>query len=203
MKIQLLLATANPSKARELSMALKDLGLAILTLADFPEIKLPPEDGTTFEENARIKAEFCCRKTGLPALADDSGILVETLPGELGVQTVRFGAGAEASDEEWLEYFLQKMESKQNRRAKFVCVLALAQANRSTRGVEFFHGEVEGEILREIGAPILPRIPLSSVFLADGADKVFAAMSDTEKAKFSHRGRALELAKKFLRKELK
>ncbi|MFA6458655.1 MAG: non-canonical purine NTP pyrophosphatase [Patescibacteria group bacterium] len=214
LKFQLLLATANPSKARELSAALADLDCEILTLKDFPKITLPPEDGAAFEENARIKAEFCCAQTGLPALADDSGILVEALPGELGVQTVRFGAGENASDEDWLAHFLARMENKKNRRAKFVCVLALANPPARfarlpfcQRGIEggfgktlFFRGEVTGEILEKIGAPILPRIPLSSVFRADGAEKVFAAMNKSEKAQFSHRGKAVEKLLNFLDK---
>jgi len=165
------------------------LNFEIRTLADFPKLKLPPEDGISFEENAKIKAEFCAEKTGLLSLADDSGILVEALPNKLGVKTVRFGVGENASDADWLKHFLDKMKNASNRRAKFISVLALAQANLKT---EFFRGEIGGEILREIGAPILPRIPLSSVFLADGAEKVFAAMSAVEKSKFSHRGRAVE-----------
>ncbi|MFH0776420.1 MAG: non-canonical purine NTP pyrophosphatase [Patescibacteria group bacterium] len=195
MKFQIILATANPSKARELSAALADLSLEIQTLHDFPNLKLPPETGATFEENARIKAEFCARETGLTALADDSGILVEALPNELGVKTVRFGAGENASDAEWLAHFLERMKNEKNRRAKFICVLALARPNEPTK---FFRGEVAGEILSEIAAPILPRIPLSSVFLADGAERVFAAMSEKEKREFSHRGRATALLKKFL-----
>lgn len=200
MNFQLLLATTNPSKTRELANSLADFDFEIRTLADFPKLKMPPENGATFEENAKIKAEFCHEKTGLIALADDSGIFVEALPHELGVKTVRFGRGENASDREWLDYFLEKMRDKKNRRAKFVCVLALARANLET---EFFRGEVEGEILREIDAPILPRIPLSSVFLANDATRVFAAMSENEKAKFSHRGRALKKLKTFLKNALK
>ncbi|MFH0833791.1 MAG: non-canonical purine NTP pyrophosphatase [Patescibacteria group bacterium] len=231
MKFQIVLATANPSKARELGAALADLSLEIQTLNDFPNLKLPPETGETFEENARIKAEFVCEQTGLPTLADDSGILVEALPDELGVKTVRFGAGENASDAEWLAHFLERMKNEKNRKAKFVCVLALAitdppksplgrrdfsalqskmvsspekgkcPATAGRRGftkTTFFRGEVTGEILPEIEAPILPRIPLSSVFLADGAERVFAAMSEKEKEEFSHRGRAVAKLKEFL-----
>jgi len=204
-KNQLLLATNNPSKAREIAASLEDLGLEIISLLDpacrqagLDKSKFgeePPEDGETFEENARIKAEFWARETGIPTLADDSGILVEALPNELGVKTVRFGKGAEASDEEWLEHFLERMEGAESRKAKFVCVLAFARTGEPSK---FFRGEVEGEILEKIAAPILPRIPLSSVFLANGADKVFAAMSEEEKARFSHRGKALEEAREFL-----
>ncbi len=198
MSKKLLLGTSNPSKAREIAETLRDLNLEIIPLLDLDKLKFakePPEDGETFKENAQIKAEFWQRETGLLTLADDSGILVDALPEELGVKTVRFGAGEKASDTEWLNYFLTRMEGVENRRAKFICVLALARTNEPT---EFFRGEICGEILEKPAAPLLPRIPLSSVFLADGASEVFAAMSTTEKAKFSHRGRAIEKVKKFL-----
>lgn len=197
---KLLIATNNPSKAREISSALNDLGIEITSLLDLDKSKFadePDEDGETFEENARIKAEFWAKESGFPTLADDSGILVDALPGELGVKTVRFGAGANASDAEWLDHFLKKMEGAASRKAKFVCVLAFAQVNEET---EFFEGDVDGRITEKPEAPILPRIPLSSVFLADGADKVFAAMED--KARFSHRGKALGKVRVFLQKGL-
>ena len=192
----LLLATGNPSKTREISAVLGNLPLKILTLAEL-EITAaePAETGETFEENAQIKAEYWCEITGYPTLTDDSGILVEALPGELGVKTVRWGKGSSASDEEWLQHFLERMEKEENRAAKFVSVIAIAQPGKPT---EFFSGEVRGEILRATASPLLPKIPLSSVFLAEGADKVFAAMSSEEKAQHSHRGKALAEAKKFL-----
>jgi XTP/dITP diphosphohydrolase len=196
---KLLLATANPSKVREISAALVSLNLEIQTSADFEEFEMPAENGETFEENAEIKAKFWLEKTGLPSLADDSGILVEALPGELEVRTVRFGKGENATDADWLDYFLAKMEGVENRRAKFISVLALARPSEPTK---FFRGEVEGEILEKTAAPILPRIPLSSVFLADGATKVFAAMSTEEKSKFSHRGKAIEKVKQFLKESV-
>ncbi len=203
MKKQLLLATNNPSKTREIAESLKNLNLEILSLANLKRKNYPPEppeDGETFKKNAQIKSEFWHQKTGLLTLADDSGILVNALPNELGVRTVRFGAGAKASDEKWLEYFLARMKGVKNRHAKFVCMLALSRTNEPT---EFFRGEVEGEILEKIAAPILPRIPLSSVFLANGASKVFAAMTESEKEKFSHRGKAIAKAKQKLRELLK
>jgi len=196
---RLLLATNNPSKTHEISDSLQKINLEVLSLADFDKKKFapePPEDGETFTENARIKAEFWFQQTGISTLADDSGILVEALPGELGVRTVRFGKGENASDEEWLDYFLKKMKGMKNRKAKLVCTLAFVQKEQA---IKFFQGEVEGEILEKATVPLLPRIPLSSVFLADGADKVFAAMSTTEKARFSHRGKALGKFREFIR----
>ena len=197
---KLLLATTNPSKAREITTALSDLALEIINLNDLTQRSAEPrEDGESFEANARIKAEFWNKETGLSSLADDSGILVDALPGELGVHTVRFGAGSAASDTEWLEYFLNKMKDvpQKKRTAKFVCVIALADTNKPT---EFFHGEVQGKITEKAEASLLPRIPLSSVFIPEGADKVFAAMSEIEKEQWSHRGRALQQLKEFLQK---
>ena len=197
---QLLLATSNASKVSEISDSLKNFDFEVISLLDFDKSKYqpePPEDGDTFEENARIKAEFWSRQTGFSTLADDSGILVDALPNELGVYTARFGKGTEVSDEEWLDYFLAKMQGVKTRRAKFVCVLALVLTKNS---IQFFRGEVQGKILNKIAAPILPRIPLSSVFLADGASRVFAAMTAAEKATFSHRGKALEKMTNFLEK---
>lgn len=197
----LLLATGNPSKTKEISAVLSDLPVRILTLADLPNRAAEPaETGETFAENAQIKAEYWSNLTGYPTLADDSGILVEALPGELGVKTVRWGKGSEATDEEWLQHFLEKMEKEENRAAKFVSVIAIAQPSKPT---EFFSGEVRGKILREAAAPILPKIPLSSVFLAEGSEKVFAAMSNAEKAQHSHRGKALAEAKQCLKFMLK
>lgn len=194
----LLIASGNPSKTHELASSLADLPYQILSLADLPSRPPePPEDGETFEENAAIKAEFWCKQTNLTTLADDSGILVDALPGELGVRTVRFGAGAQASDEEWLKHFLERLKDvpKEKRGARFVSVIAVAQPNKKT---EFFRGEVLGKILEKPAAPLKPRIPLSSIFLADGAPTVFAAMTAEEKARWSHRGRAISEAKKYL-----
>lgn len=195
---KLLIATGNPSKAKEIGIALIEFPLEILTLNDLENRPNDPEEnGVTFKENALIKAKFWFDQTGIISLADDSGILVDALPDELGVHTVRFGAGPDASDEEWLEHFLQRLKHvpPAKRTAKFVCVLALVQPREETK---FFFGEVHGKITEKAEAPILPRIPLSSVFIPDGSDKVFAAMTKDEKGKWSHRGRAIQELKKFL-----
>lgn len=184
---KLLLATANPSKVREISAGLKQFNWEIVTLDTFGSLKLPPESGKTFAENARIKAEFCCRATGLPTLADDSGILLRALPGEFGVKTAR-AFGENLADKIWLEKFLAKVRGASSRRATFVCVLAFAYPRLPT---QFFRGQVEGEILRRPAAPLLPGIPLSSVFRPLNSTKVFAALTPRQKARFSHRGLAL------------
>lgn len=157
----------------------------------------PAETGTTFSANAKLKAEFWCKQTGYPTLADDSGILVAALAAELGVETRRWGAGETATDSAWLEFFLRRMATEKNREAEFVCVLALAWPGQPTK---IFTGQVTGQITTEIAAPLLPGIPLSSVFQPTGSSKVFAAMSSTEKNNFSHRGRALQKFLEFFKK---
>lgn len=198
--MKLLLATSNPGKASEIAASLTDLGIEIVTLAnldlDAPE---PEETGDTFAENGRIKAEYWANLANLPTLADDSGLLVDALPGELGAKTRRFGAGPAASDAAWLEYFLGRMAAESNRAARFVCVLALAVPGQE---IEYFEGEVAGEITAAAEAPIKPGIPVSSVFRPAGSEKVFSAMTESEKSEWSHRGRALTLLRAKLAKML-
>ena len=197
---KLLLATSNPGKAEELRVALVGLQCEILNLHDLPpdlSSGAPIESGTTYAENARIKAEYWHERTGLPVLADDSGIVVDALVGELGVATRRWGAGEAVTDQEWLDYFLERMRDvpPAKRTAEFVCVLALVE---SPTDIQIFTGRVRGVITLDIAASLKPGIPLSSVFQPLGSDKVFAAMSDVEKNQFSHRGRALTTLRQFL-----
>lgn len=204
--LTLLLATTNRGKAAELAAQLA--GVAELrTLADLPtlrvgatlrvEIQPPAETGVTFAENAAIKAEFWAAQTGLPCLADDSGILVDALPGELGVATRRWGAGENASDAAWLAHFLERMKDvpAERRGAAFVCVLALARPSMPTL---FFEGNVRGTLTTAAEAPLISGIPLSSVFRPEGATQVFAALTPAEKARCSHRGHAGEKLRAFL-----
>lgn len=155
------------------------------------------EDGVTFAENALKKARFYAEKTGLMTLAEDSGILVEALKGELGVKTRRWGAGDKASDEEWVEYFLKRMEGEADRRAKFICCACLVDKD----GENFFEGETLGVITEKLMAPILKGLPLSSCFLANGCDKVYASLSHEAKNKISHRGKAMKQVREFLQKK--
>lgn len=188
------------------------------------------EDGVTHEENARKKAKyywgkFCgasrvsdggrvCRDGGCGGgpvfdfvLGEDSGIYVDALRDELGVQTRRWGAGEMASDEEWLEYFMREMGVRapafDQRGAKFVCNACLVGGSSSGGGggeifEELFCGETLGHITDQPMAEILPGLPLSSVFLPEGFDKVYAGLSREEKNKISHRGQAVGKVREWL-----
>ena len=185
-----LLATSNAGKGIEIRESLAGLPLRLMMLQYLPSVVPPsPEGEGTFAGNARQKALHYHRHTGMPTIADDSGILVEALAGELGVATRRWGAGPQASDEEWIAHFLQCMKQEKNKRASFVCVLAFAHE----QGVEMFEGRCEGSITEDLEAGYLPGLPISACFKPEGCDKVFSALTVEEKKsafglfeKFSH-----------------
>jgi len=193
---QLLIATANEGKFIEIEEGLSDLPFEFLSLKDMPAFDAYPcEDAETFADNAACKANFYFSKTGIPTIADDSGIIVEALRGELGIHTRRWGAGPEASDEEWIAHFLNRMKKERNKRATFVCVLALA----TERGFKTFEGRCEGVITDALEADYLPGLPLSACFKPEGSLCVFSALPIEQKNSSSHRGRALAALKNFLR----
>lgn len=193
---RLLVATKNPGKFREIQGALSDLPLELLFLGEMPHRFDFEETGTTFEENAVAKARFFATKTALPTLGEDSGIIVSALQGEMGVHTRRWGKGSTATDSEWLEYFLYRMrEFPDQRTAKFVCSVALFLFSSTF----VFTGFCRGEITQKIEAPIIPGLPLSSVFRPFSSDRVYAGLTGEEKMQISHRGIALRQVMAFFR----
>jgi len=184
---RLVLASHNAKKTAELASILQPLGLELLSLADFPDVVAPEEDGDTFDENASIKAVSAFHVTGLPSLADDSGLVVPALGGLPGVRSARF-AGENAGDEENKAALLDKMTNMEgdDRRAYFVSVVALAISEKS---ILTFRGETEGTILRQpIGYSGFGYDPL---FLSSDLGVTFAEADAAEKNRVSHRGRAL------------
>ena len=193
--MRLLLATSNPGKITEMREALDGLGLELLSVDEVKTIGMPAETGKTFAENAAQKAHHYFAETGLPTVADDSGIHVEALEGELGIHTRRWGAGPRATDEEWIEYFLNRMKTENNKRAQFVCTLAhVDQEGR----LHVFEGTCDGMITDELEADYLPGLPISACFRPDGENAVFSALSIEQKNSTSHRGRALHTFREFL-----
>jgi XTP/dITP diphosphohydrolase len=163
--------------------------LELVTPEDFGIEGIPDEDFPTLEENARSKARFYFAGSGgVPTIAEDTGLYVDTLSDELGVKTRRWGAGAKATDDEWLAFFLQHMKDEENRNAKFVCALCYIDASDTER---VFHSESRGTIVPEPRADYLPGLPVSSVFLPEGYDRVFSALTHDEKNALSHRGKAV------------
>ncbi len=184
--MDILIATQNPGKFKEIYEVLESLPAKFYSLSDFGIREAASEEGQSFSDVALGKARFYAKKSGLVTLADDSGIIVEALAGELGLRTRRWGAGEKASDEEWMAHFMQRMAAERNRRAKFVCAAALVMPSSE----KVFLGETEGVISEQLEAPIQPGIPLSSVFKPVGYDVVYAALPVSEKNGLSHRGKA-------------
>ncbi|MDD4318787.1 MAG: non-canonical purine NTP pyrophosphatase [Candidatus Peribacteraceae bacterium] len=185
--MDLLIGTNNRGKVIEICEVLSGLPVTILTPADFSFAEAPAETGTTFAENAVQKAAFYFEKTGVPVLADDSGIEVEALRDELGLHTRRWGAGPAATDEEWIAHFLERMKREENKKARFVCTLAHIDGDGK---LHIFEGTCEGTITETMEADFLPGLPISACFKPEGYDRVFSALSIEQKNSTSHRGKA-------------
>lgn len=185
--MKIVLATRNRKKVEEIQRVVAGLPVTLLTLEAYPDCPEVEEDGETFAANAGKKAVAVARHAGEWALADDSGLVVDALGGEPGVWSARY-AGVGASDRENLDKLLKQLGDtpEGERSARFVCVLALANADGQVR---LYQGTVEGHIGRE------PRgdngFGYDPVFVPQGEERTFAQMSGKEKDAMSHRGRAL------------
>lgn len=178
---RVVVATGNAGKVQEMAGALAGLGWQLEALGGLP---MPEETGTTYEENAALKACTVASMKGLPALADDSGLEVEALHGEPGVYSARFGN--RPNDLERNLYLLEKLRNQSNRRAKFVSVVVLAYPDGV---VEEYRGEIPGTLLE--GPRGEGGFGYDPLFVPDGETRTFAEMSLAEKQAISHRGRAL------------
>lgn len=179
------MATHNPNKLLELQRILEPLHIEVTT-ADLQEVE---ETGTTFAENAFLKAQAACEQTGLPAVADDSGLAVDALDGAPGVYSARY-AGPDATDAERMEKLLGELQNvpMERRTARFVSAICVVYPGGERLDVE---GVCEGRVAFE------PRgcdgFGYDPIFLV--GEKTYAELSPAEKDAISHRGRALrELA---------
>lgn len=198
---QLLIGTTNKGKLKEISEVLNTLPIELVTPDGLRMVGQPEETGNSYEENAIIKCNFYYDQShSLPTLAEDSGIEVAAFPGELGLTTRRWGAGANATDEEWLRHFLTELSKhpQELHRATFVCTAALQLPGEPVPHI--FRGTCPGRLLLEPQTAIPHGIPLSACFIADGQTHVYAAMNPTEKNKISHRGSAIHQVKNYLEK---
>lgn len=190
---KLVLATHNSHKQQEMSALLSHLGIIIVGLDDFPQIGEIEETGTTLLENSLIKARTVHKITGLPALADDTGLEVDALDGAPGVYSARY-AGNNPSYEDNVNKLLFELKGLQldKRNARFRTVISFVDDNEEL----FSEGVIEGVItLDSRGRDGFGYDP---IFQPESYDRTFAEMEQDEKNLISHRARALEKMKKIL-----
>ncbi len=194
---KLLLATRNRDKVAEIKQALEDLDIEIISLTDIAGLPEVEEDQDSLMGNAIKKASIVSKVSGLPALADDTGLEVDALDGKPGVYSSRY-AGANASYEDNVNRLLQKMGgvAPDRRVARFRCVMALAHNGK----VETVEGCCEGTILTEKRGR--KGFGYDPVFFVSQYGQTFAEMDLLQKNKISHRGLALAKMKALLRQKL-
>jgi XTP/dITP diphosphohydrolase len=190
--MKLLAATNNKGKIKEIREILSDLGIMVITPQEAGLSLEVEETGTTFEENAALKARAWSKASGMPSLADDSGLCVDALGGKPGIMSARF-AGVGASDEDNIALLLSSLKGVRERSARFVCVAALAlPAGRVISG----EGRYEGVIIdTPMGSEGFGYDP---VFFDPQMGKTLAQMSPEEKNARSHRRHALDRLKEKL-----
>jgi XTP/dITP diphosphohydrolase len=188
----LVIATRNPGKTAEIGDLLADFPINIKNLEDFGPIPPVEEDGDTFDDNAYKKASFVSKVLGLPALADDSGLVVEALGGAPGVYSARY-AGDNATDEQRFTKLLEEMKGQINRKAAFECVISIAVPPGAALTYE---ARCEGLIAEKPAGK--NGFGYDPVFYYPPLKKTFGQLTREEKSRVSHRGKALrELKEEF------
>ena len=183
MSMKFVLATHNPGKLREMSAILGELGVEVVSPADVGITVDVEETGTTFAENAMLKAKAICAAAGLPAIADDSGLCVDALNGGPGVYSARYG-GEGLDDKGRYMLLLNSMRGQTTRKAHFAIACAFPNGDELTA-----QGQCDGAIafapMGEGGFGYDP------VFLVPEKGKTFGQLTAEEKSAISHRGKAL------------
>ncbi len=183
---RLVIASHNPGKVKEIAALVQPFGVAVMA-AGALGLAEPEETGSSFAENAALKARAAATASGLPALADDSGLVVPALDGAPGIYSARW-AGAEKDFRVAMDKVEKALAGKDDRRAHFACALALAWPDGH---VELFEGTVHGTL---VWPPRGERgFGYDPIFRADGHDETFGEMEPAEKHRISHRARAFRL----------
>lgn len=185
---QVIIATKNKGKAKEFEKLFSPYDIKVLTLLDFPDVTDIEETGTTFEENAILKAEAISKQFHTMVISDDSGLIVDALNGRPGVYSARF-AGEEKNDEANIRKVLVEMENipTEKRTARFYCAIALAIPGEETRTVS---GICEGEILKEKRGT--NGFGYDPIFFIRDKGETMAEITSDEKNLISHRAKAMQ-----------
>ena len=185
---EVIIATKNPGKAREFEEIFSSRGIAVRTLLDFPELPEVEETGTTFEENATLKAEAVSQALNKMVIGDDSGLIVDALEGRPGIFSARY-AGEPKNDQNNTDKVLLELQGvpEEKRTARFYCALAIALPGQETNTVS---GTCEGRILAERRGT--NGFGYDPVFYVPEKGLSMAELSSEEKNQLSHRANALK-----------
>ncbi|WP_445506406.1 XTP/dITP diphosphatase [Niallia sp. 03190] len=191
---EIIIATKNAGKAKEFVQMFAPLGYAVKTLLDYPELPDVEETGTTFEENAILKAETVSKLIGKVVISDDSGLIVDALNGEPGVYSARY-AGEQKDDQANMDKVLAELEGvpTDKRTARFCCTLAVANPTKETLT---FTGTCEGIILEEKQGEF--GFGYDPIFYVVEEEKAMAELPPEKKNTISHRANALQKLKEQL-----
>jgi XTP/dITP diphosphohydrolase len=194
----IVLASRNEHKIEELRSTLAPFDIELKSTFDFPYLEEVEEDKPTLTGNALKKAQYVFRETGLPALADDTGLEVDALDGRPGVYSARY-AGESATYQENVDKLLDEMSGIgiKNRGAQFRTVVGFV----TDKGSHTFEGVCRGKILKEERGN--QGFGYDPVFRPEGCDKTFAELDTETKNRISHRGKAIEKLREFLMQQKK
>ena len=183
--MQMILASTNRGKYREMKAQLEPLGIELLFGGDFERPLEVDETGESYAENALLKARAWAEATGLPALADDSGLEAEALGGIPGIHSARI---IEGSDRDRMYWLLGEMKDKEDRRGRFACAIAVVFPDKKEplMVTKYCPGHITHEPAGESGFGYDP------IFVPDGFDRTFAELGDEIKNKISHRAMAVK-----------
>ncbi|UCH10872.1 MAG: RdgB/HAM1 family non-canonical purine NTP pyrophosphatase [Fidelibacterota bacterium] len=195
--LRLVIATRNPDKLREIQAVFSDLPVELVDMDAFPQLEPIVESGTTLEENALLKARMVHQGTGLPAIADDTGLEVDTLAGAPGIYSARY-AGPDATYEDNIRRLLSAMTGipDEHRTARFRTCAAYVDARHELTTEGVIEGSIVHQPFGENGFGYDP------IFRVSGTDLTFGQMSDAEKSKISHRARAFTALHRLLTNNL-
>jgi XTP/dITP diphosphohydrolase len=195
--MQILIATKNIGKVKEFQSMFNEFGIEVLSLLDIEGSPDVEETGTTFEENAILKAETISSEMNIPVIADDSGLEIDALDGRPGVYSARY-AGSQKNDDDNMDKVLYELKEvhRSERNARFVCALAFARPGQETFVVK---GICEGEILSERRGQ--EGFGYDPIFYLPQLNRSMAELTKEEKNKISHRALALTKLKDFINEE--
>ena len=189
---QIVFASRNAGKIKEIKALLKPFEVDVLSAAEL-DLSDVQETGLSFEENAKIKALAAAQETGLPALADDSGLCIHALNDEPGIYSARYAQKMGGYPQAFADVH-KRLDGKDDKTAHFSCMLVLAFPNNDTKT---FEGRVDGQIVSpKDGANGFGFDP---IFMPDGFTKTFAEIPEEQKNTISHRGKAVKQFVEYLK----